>query len=95
MANAFFAATVVLLLLGSYLLRECTFLIPFRQVLYHHYGGRIAGFAALLFFNLFAGFYLVTRKLFLKDTGKKLRHVEKQLRTGSAVLEELGERLKG
>jgi hypothetical protein len=38
--------------------------------------------------------YLFTRKLFLKETGQKLAHLEKQLRTDSSVSEELSGRIE-
>jgi hypothetical protein len=40
----------------------------------------------VLFLNVFAVLFLCGRRLFLSDTGRKLAHVEKQLRTGDAVL---------
>ena len=93
-ANAFFAATVICLALLLYLLQECPFLIPYRWLLIQKYGPWIALYASALFLNLFAAFYAVTRKVFLKDTGRKLAHLEKQLRTGPSISEELSERLK-
>ena len=48
-----------------------------------------------MFLNLFALFYLIARGLFLKDTGRKLAHVEKQLRTGDTIVRDLSERLAG
>ena len=93
-ANAFFATTVIGMALGLFLLQECQFLIPYRDLIVTKYGGAIALYAALLFVNLFALTYSITRKVFLKDTGKKLAHLEKQLRTGPSILEELSERLK-
>jgi len=93
-ANAFFATTVIGMALALYLLQECQFLIPYRSLVVAKYGGVIALYAATLFVNLFAVIYAVTRKVFLKDTGKKLAHLEKQLRTGPSILEELSERLK-
>jgi len=92
-ANAFFATTVIFLALGFYLLEECRFLIPYRQLLLEKYGEPIAAFAVALFMNLFAAVYLLCRKLFLKDTGRKLSHLEKQLRTGASISEELTHRL--
>ena len=92
-ANAFFTATVFMLALGFFLLGECRFLIPYRQLLWESYGETIAIFAAVLFVNLFAVVYLVCRKLFLKDTGRKLAHLEKQLRTGANLSEELSRRV--
>jgi hypothetical protein len=93
-ANAFFAATVLGLALALYLLQECQFLIPYRSLLFYKYGGDIALFAVVVFINLFAAIYAITQLVFLKDTGKKLAHLEKQLRTGTNVSEELSERLK-
>jgi hypothetical protein len=93
-ANALFATTVVFLALGLWLMQQCEFLIPYRSLLYHKYGTAIAGFAVALFVNVFAGFYLLCRKLFLKDTGRKLAHLDKQLRTGGTISEELSRRLQ-
>ena len=93
-ANAFFATTVICMALMLYILQECQFLIPYRSLLIGKYGTVIALYAATLFLNLFALIYTVTRRVFLKDTGKKLAHLEKQLRTGSSISEELSERLK-
>jgi hypothetical protein len=75
--------------MGIFLLQECRFLIPYRHVLFVAYGRVLAGFAAALFINLFAIVYTVSRLLFLKDTGRKLAHMEKQLRTGETISEEL------
>ncbi len=37
--------------------------------------------------------YLIVRKLFLKETGRKLAHIEKQIRSGESISEELTRRL--
>ena len=91
--NAFFITTILLLGLGLYLLGECRFLVPYRRVLLEHYGPTIALFAAALFANCFAAVYLIGTKLFLKGTGQKLSHLEKQLRAGH-LSEELSRRLE-
>jgi hypothetical protein len=91
--NVFLATTVIFLATGFYLMQECDFLIPYRTLLYEKYAKHIGMFSALLFFNLFAAMYVAARKLFLKDTGKKLAHVEKQLRTGYSISDELTTRL--
>jgi len=92
-ASAFLAATVLVLAVSFLLLQECRFLIPYRGLLLGKYGGVIASFAAALFVNLFAVAYLVGRTLFLKDTGRKLAHLEKQLRSGTSLSDELSRRL--
>ena len=92
-ANSVFITTVLFLALGIWILQECQFLIPYRSLLFGRYFGAIMAFSGAFFLNLFAAVYLSCRRLFLKDTGRKLAHVEKQLRTGESVLEELTERL--
>jgi hypothetical protein len=91
--NIFFATTIIFIAIGFLLLQECSFLIPYRALLLEKYGRDIALFAGLLFFNLFALMYLIVRKLLLKETGRKLAHVEKQIRTGESISEELSRRL--
>ena len=76
--NALFATSVIFLALGFWFLQECQFLIPYRRLLWVKYGGTIALFASVLFLNVFAAIHTACRKLFLKDTGRKLAHVEKQ-----------------
>ena len=93
-ANALFAATVLCMALGIYVMQECQFLIPYRRLIWERYSGAIALYGGLLLINLFAAFYALGRTIFLKDTGRKLAHLEKQLRTGGSISEELAERLK-
>jgi hypothetical protein len=92
--NVFFATTVLFLGIGFLLLDECKFLIPYRALLLAKYGRAIALYAAALFFNLFALIYLFVRKLLLKETGRKLAHIEKQLRSADTISEELSQRLR-
>jgi hypothetical protein len=92
-ANSIFITTVLFLALGIWILQECQFLIPFRDLIFGRYFDVILAFGCAFFLNLFAAVYLICRRLFLKDTGRKLAHVEKQLRTGESVLDELTERL--
>ena len=94
LANSLFVTTIIFLALLLFLLGECTFLIPYRMLLVNKYGATILVFLAALFLNVFAAIYLGARKLFLKDTGRKLAHVERQIRTGSSISEELTKRLK-
>jgi hypothetical protein len=92
--NALFITTIFLMAMGLWLLQECQFLVPYRALLVQQYASTIAAFAAALFVNVFAGVYLVCRKVFLKDTGRKLAHLEKQLRTGASISDELAARLR-
>jgi hypothetical protein len=92
--NIFFATTIIFLAIGFFLLQECDFLIPYRTLLIEKYGRTIATFAGLLFLNLFALMYILVRKIYLKDTGRKLAHIEKQIRSGESISEELSRRLR-
>ena len=92
--NAVFITTIVFMALGLVLLEECRFLIPYRRLLTGPYARPIGLFAAALFLNIFSAVYMLCRKVFLKDTGRKLAHLEKQLRTDASVSAELAERLQ-
>ena len=92
--SALFAATVCLLATLLYVLQECTFLVPYRQLIWTEYAQTILTFAGVLLINLFALFYHLIRTAFLKGTGQKLAHLEKELRTGGAISEELAKRLE-
>lgn len=91
--NTFLATTVIFLALAFFLMEECQFLIPYRHLIFSKYGRVLALFGAALFVNVFAAVYVTCRKVFLKDTGRKLAHLEKQLRTGASISEELSRRL--
>lgn len=92
--NVFFATTILFIAIGFLLLDQCRFLIPYKTLLLQRYGAQILLFAAVLFINVYAAVYFGVRKLLLKETGRKLAHVEKQLRTGQSISQELTERLK-
>jgi hypothetical protein len=81
-ANTLFATIAFLLAGGFWLLGELKFLIPYRHVLIHQYGSVILLSIVVLFVNLFAGVYAIQRKFFLKDTGRKLSHVDNQALAG-------------
>ena len=83
-ANALILTTALLLALGFWLMGELKFLIPYRRILVYQYGGVILAWTAVLFTNVFAAVYSVQRKFFLKDTGRKLTHVDKQVASGES-----------
>jgi hypothetical protein len=90
MANAAFLAAITVFLLVGELASELSFLAPFKAGLFRLHGTFILGAVLLLFFNLSALYYSIARWLLLGDTGRKLRHVDHQLTTRDAVLDELG-----
>jgi len=81
-ANALFAAAVLMLALLFFLAHELQFLIPYRYLLLHHYARSAFLFAAVLFLNLAAGTLALGRRFFLKDTGRKLAHFDRELNAG-------------
>jgi hypothetical protein len=93
MANSAFLAAMVLLVVGFLLLDQLTFLSRFKRVLLHDYLWVITGFLTVVFVNLVALFYLVGRRVLLKETGRKLAHVEKQLQTPDTIVRDLSKRL--
>lgn len=92
-ANSAFLAAMALLLIAFVLMGELSFLAPYKRLIAADYLWTIAAVAIVLFLNLFATFYLIARALFLKETGRKLAHVEKQLYTTDTVVRDLSERL--
>ena len=92
-ANSAFLAAMVLLLVLFVVLGELEFLAPYKRLIFGQYLWTIVGAVVLLYLNLFACFYLAGRALFLKDTGRKLAHVEKLLQTPDTVVSDLSERL--
>ena len=91
--NAAFLAMLTVFLLVAWLAGELTFLAPYKSVLFRDYGDLIVATVLILFLNLCALFYGIARFLFLRDAGRKLTHVDRQLRTNEAIHEELREHL--
>jgi hypothetical protein len=81
-ANSLLVAVAVLLALGFWLMGELKFFIPYKTVLFEAYRTPILIYMAALFVNVFAGAFVLIRKFFLKDTGRKLQHLDKQLHVG-------------
>ena len=92
-ANSAFLAALVLAVLCFLLLEQLAFLAPYRRFILHNYLWVIVGSLLVVFLNLFALFYAISRRLFLKDTGRKLAHVDRQLRTADTIVQDLSERL--
>ena len=93
-ANSAFLAALTLFLLAAWLAGELAFLAPYKRTLFRQHGWFIAGLALVVFFNLCALYYSVARWLFLRDTGRKLLHLDRQLGTSDAALEDVGPHLE-
>ena len=92
-ANSAFLAAMVMVLLLFELMDQLAFLVPYKRFIFAQYGWIIAVVVLGTFVNLFAFFYTVSRRLFLKDTGRKLAHVDRQLLTRDTIVRDLSERL--
>jgi len=56
--------------------------IPYRPLLLQHYAPPILLFSAVLCLNLTAAVFALGRRFFLKDTGRKLAHFDRELNAG-------------
>ena len=83
-ANALLFTVAVLLGLAFWLMGELKYMAPYKAVLFHYCGSAIFIYAALLVVNAFSLAFVLNRKFFLKDTGRKLSHLDKQLHLGQA-----------
>ena len=85
-ANAVFVATLIFLALFFWMMREMQFLIPWRSLILHTCLWSIALYCALLFANILGLTIWIERKFFLRDTGRKLRHLDQEIHTGQSEL---------
>lgn len=83
-ANALLIAIAVMLAIGFTLMDHLRFFIPFKVVIWRAYSTYILAYVSALFVNAFAIAFVVNRKFFLKDTGRKLAHLDKQFNVGQS-----------
>ncbi len=77
-ANALLIALALLLACLICLMGELKFMVAYKRIIFHEYGTVLLAWLGILFVNLFAAIYWIQRKFFLKDTGRKLRHIDNQ-----------------
>jgi hypothetical protein len=85
-ANALLLALAFLLAIAFYLMGELKFLVPYRVFLFDEYAWALSIFFGTLFLNLFGSAFVLIRKFLLKDTGRKLSHIDKQFHIHHAEL---------
>lgn len=85
-ANALLFTIVILLGYGFWLLDQLKFMARYKAVLFHAYGNTILIFVAVLSMNLFGAALAIGRRFFLKNTGRKLSHLDKQFNVTHADL---------
>ncbi len=88
-ANTAFLAALTVFLLTGWLAGELRFLAPYKGALFHLYGTVIVGGILLVFLHLCALYYAVARWLFLRETGRKLTHLDRQILAADGVSEDL------
>ena len=88
-ANTAFLAALTLFMLVAWLAGELSFLAPYKAALFRLHGTFIVAAALIVFLNLCAAFYALARWVFLRDTGRKLTHVDRQLISSEGVHEDL------
>ncbi len=81
-ANALLLTIAILLAYGFWLLDQLKFMARYRTMLVHSYGGVLLFVVGILFVNVFGAALLLQRKFFLKDTGRKLSHLDRQFQIG-------------
>ena len=77
-ANALIITIAILLAIGFWLMGRAAVPHPLPAHPHSSIWGCDLLWVAVLFVNVFAAVYVVQRKFFLKDTGRKLSHIDKQ-----------------
>jgi Na+/phosphate symporter len=85
-ANALLFTIVVLLGYAFWLLDQLKFMARYKAVLFHACGNTILIFLGVLFVNLFGAALAIGRRFFLKNTGRKLSHLDKQFNVSHSDL---------
>jgi len=88
-ANVAFLAALTTFLAVAWMAGELSFLAPFKAGLFRHHGVTIGVVITVLFLNLCGVYYGIARWLFLRDAGRKLAHMDRQLGSRDAVLSDL------
>jgi len=76
-ANAMLIALALLLACLFWLMGELKFLVPYKRLIFHQYGTMLLAWSASSSEPLRRDL-LDSAQVFLKDTGRKLRHIDNQ-----------------
>lgn len=90
-ANTAFLALLTVFLIVGWLAGEVQFLARYKALLFREYWLMIVGAIALLFVHLCALYYVIARWLFVREAGRKLTFVDRQLTASDAVLGAVGD----
>jgi hypothetical protein len=79
-ANALLMTIAVFLAYVFWLMDQLKFMAGYKAILFDAYATPILASAVVLFLNLFGACLVLQRKFLLKDTGRKLSHLDRQFR---------------
>jgi hypothetical protein len=85
-ANALFAAAILVMAVLFFLASSLRFLVPYRYLILHRYAPVIALYLCVVFLNATAFVFALGRRFFLKDTGRKLAHFDRELNAGETAM---------
>lgn len=85
-ANALFVAAILVMAVLFFMAERLRFLVPYRYLILHHYAPAIGIYLAVLFLNATALVFALGRRFFLKDTGRKLAHFDRELNAGETPM---------
>jgi len=88
-ANAAFLAGLTTFVLAAWLAAELSFLAPYRAAIFRTYGVHLLAGVVVVFVNLLGAYYFIARWLFLRDAGRKLTHIDRQLRSAPGLHDDL------
>lgn len=88
-ANTALLAALTTFLLAAWLAGELTFLAPYKAALFRLHGTFIGVMTVIVFLNLCATYYALARWFFLRETGRKLTHMDRDLIASEGVHEDL------
>ena len=86
-ANALLFTIAILLGYGFWLLDQLKFMAAYKRVLIHAYSDTLMLSLAVLFVNVFGLALTINRSFLLKDTGRKLSHLDKQFHIRSGIFQ--------
>ena len=83
--NTIFATLMIFAGMTGFLLSQLSFLSPYKALIIRQHGTAILCSSCVLLLHVFAVVYALYRKFLLKDTGRKLQHVDKDLKLRHGV----------
>jgi hypothetical protein len=93
-ANSALLAALATFLLVGWLAGELSYLAPYKRAIFTQYGWHIGLATLIVYVNLSGWFYLIARWMFLRGSGQKLTHIDRQLESPAGIHAELRQHLQ-